>query len=92
MSLEIFGQVKYNIMASPVDAYQVNKFAVLDGEVAVPCNPQSAIAGSNSYLRFALCKVWLMQVALTNGSCATETHEPRQVRKEAAVSGIFRVL
>jgi len=25
--------------------------AVLDGEVAVPCNPQSAIAGSNSCLR-----------------------------------------
>jgi len=24
--------------------------AVLDGEVAVPCNPQSAIAGSNSGL------------------------------------------
>lgn len=27
------------------------KFVVLDGEVAVPCNLQSAIAGSNSYLR-----------------------------------------
>ncbi|RAP27284.1 hypothetical protein C2W64_01116 [Brevibacillus laterosporus] len=27
------------------------KFAVLDGEVAVPCNLQSAIAGLNSYQR-----------------------------------------
>jgi hypothetical protein len=27
--------------------------AVLDGEVAVPCNPQSAIAGLNSLLRAA---------------------------------------
>lgn len=67
------------------------KFAVLDGEVAVPCNPQSAIAGLNSCSRSLLCKVWLMQVVLKNGSYATETHEPRQVRKEAAVSGIFRV-
>ena len=32
-----------------------------------------------------------MHVVLTNGSCATEAHEPRQVRKEAAVSGLFRV-
>jgi hypothetical protein len=67
------------------------KFAVLDGEVAVPCNLQPAIAGLNSYVRSELCEVWLMQVVLTNGSYATETHEPRQVRKEAAVSGIFRV-
>jgi len=28
---------------------------------------------------------------LTVGSHATETHEPRQVRKEAAISEIFRV-
>ena len=64
---------------------------MLDGEVAVPCNLQSAIAGLNSYVRFELCEVWLMQVVLKNGSYATETHESRQVRKEAAVSGIFRV-
>jgi len=30
-------------------------------------------------------------VAVTIGSYATETHEPRQVRKEAAVSESFRV-
>jgi len=29
--------------------------AVLDGEVAVPCNPQSAIAGLNSLLEGRLC-------------------------------------
>jgi hypothetical protein len=28
-----------------------HSWAVLDGEVAVPCNPQSAIAGLNSLLR-----------------------------------------
>ncbi len=31
------------------------------------------------------------QVVLKVGSCATETREPRQVREEAAVSGLFRV-
>jgi hypothetical protein len=29
----------------------VKVLAVLDGEVAVPCNPQSAIAGLNPHLR-----------------------------------------
>ncbi len=32
-----------------------------------------------------------MQVVLTIGSCATDAHEPGQVRKEAAISGIIRV-
>jgi len=27
-------------------------FSVLDGELAVPCNPEPAIPGSNSHLRF----------------------------------------
>ena len=31
------------------------------------------------------------QVVLKVGSCATETREPRQVREEAAVNGLFRV-
>src|ERR1700682_3710491 len=31
------------------------RLAVLDGEVAVPCNPQSAIAGLNSLLEGRLC-------------------------------------
>lgn len=33
-----------------------------------------------------------MYAVLTKGSYATEAHEPRQVRKEAAVSGYLRVL
>jgi hypothetical protein len=32
----------------------VSMWAVLDGEVAVPCNPQAAIAGFNSLLRYRL--------------------------------------
>lgn len=32
-----------------------------------------------------------MAVVLKIGSCATQTHEPGQVRKEAAISGILRV-
>ncbi len=32
-----------------------------------------------------------MQVAMIVGSCATESCEPRQVRKEATVSSNFRV-
>src|SRR5690606_33377405 len=33
------------------------------------------------------CGAWARQVALTVGSCATGSHQPRQVRKEAAVRG-----
>jgi len=69
----------------------VNKFAVLDGEVAVPYNLQSAIAGSNSYPRLVLVGSWPKQVMRMVGSYATEIHEPCQVRKEAAVSEHFRV-
>ena len=32
-----------------------------------------------------------MQVVLTIGSCATDSHELGQVRKEAAISGAIRV-
>ncbi len=31
--------------------------AVLDGEIAVPCNPQSAIAGFNSRTIFGIPKL-----------------------------------
>ena len=65
--------------------------AVLGGKVAVSCNLQSALAGLNSFLRLFVCKVCLMHVVLTSGSCAMETHEPCQVRKEAALSGTFYV-
>jgi hypothetical protein len=35
--------------------FKKNSFAVLDGEVAVPCNSQSAIVGLNSYWRVCPC-------------------------------------
>ena len=45
--------------------------AVLDGELAVPCNLQSAIAGLNSSQRLLSCLVCPMQVVLMAGSHAT---------------------
>ena len=65
--------------------------AVLGGKIAVSCNLQSALAGLNSFLRLFVCKVCLVHVVLTSGSCAMESHEPCQVRKEAALSGTFHV-
>jgi len=65
--------------------------AVLGGEVAVPYNLQTAIARLNSHLRCNDFMVCPKGVVLTFRSCATGTHEPCQVRKEAAVSGHSRV-
>lgn len=48
---------------------------------------QSAIARPNPLPRYGDCMVSLSELVLTLGSCATGTHEPCQVRKEAAVSG-----
>src|SRR5699024_7353314 len=48
---------------------------------------QSAIARTNSHLRLDVFKACLKGVVLTPRSCATGTHEPCQIRKEAAVSG-----
>ncbi len=49
--------------------FSVNKnrfaiFPVLDGELAVPCNPESAIPGSNPHLRFfcLLVRGWVCDV------------------------------
>src|SRR5690606_40839846 len=53
--------------------------------------PQSAIAGLNSLPRSHRFGVRSLQVALRAGSCATGPREPRQVRKEAAVSESSRV-
>ena len=65
--------------------------AVLDGELAVPCDPQTATAGLNSRLRSrAFWSIW-RQVVLKSGSRAAEACEPRQDRKIATVSGNFRV-
>ena len=37
--------------SNPTPSAKYLRLAVLDGEVAVPCNPQSAIAGLNSLSR-----------------------------------------
>ena len=50
-------------------------------------NLQSATAGLNTYNEACICEAWPRQVVLTVGSDATGICEPRQVRKEAAVSG-----
>ena len=63
-----------------------NILAVLDGKAAVSCNPQSAIAGSNSRLRPVICGDSPIREALRIGSYAIATCEPRQIRKKAAVS------
>ncbi len=65
--------------------------SVLDGELAVPCNLQSATAGLNSLPRLLTCGVWPVKVVLITGSHATKIHKLRQIRKEAAVSEHFRV-
>src|SRR5262245_1549342 len=60
---------------------------VLGGEVAVPCHPQSALAGLNARLRVAAFGVSTSRAALTARSRAMRVREPGQIRKEAALSG-----
>jgi len=64
--------------------------AVLGGEIAVPCT-RNPLRGAE--LPFEGLLVWGCPGApvLRAGSGAAETHEPRQVRKEAAVRGTFWV-
>ena len=45
---------------------------VLDGEIAVPCNPQPAIAGLNSRTRFLHCTAEVIQRVLKVRTCATK--------------------
>ena len=60
---------------------------VLGGALAVSCNPQSAIAGLNSFPRL-ICSVPLgWYGVLTVGSYAIDNCEPGQVLTEAAISG-----
>ena len=40
--------MNYELLTNPASG----GIPVLDGELAVPCNPESAIPGSNSHLRF----------------------------------------
>ena len=64
--------------------------AVLDGELAVPCTRNPLYAGSNSSPRAGPGTAGPGGIPIA-GSCAAEACEPRQVRKEAAVSGALRV-
>ena len=52
-------------------------------------NPQSATAGLNSCSRSRHRRGYSRQVAMIIWPCAARRYEPRQVRKEAAVSGGF---
>jgi hypothetical protein len=64
---------------------------VLGGELAVPCHPQSALAGPNARPRVAAFGVSTSRAVLTARSRAMWAREPGQVRKEAALSGIPHV-
>lgn len=68
-----------------------NILAVLDGEIAVPCNLQPATAGFNSRFEVRTCGVWRLYGVLMAGSCATHTCESCQILTEAALSGELRV-
>src|SRR3989304_7447594 len=59
--------------------------AVLGGELAVPCNPQSATAGLNSRLEAPSRGARPARAAKRAGSCATGTDQPRQAREGATV-------
>ena len=60
--------------------------AVLDGELAVPCDLQTAYAGSIAFWRFFGLLVLFKQVVLKAGSHAMRLCEPGQMRKQAAIS------
>jgi hypothetical protein len=70
---------------------RIESLVALSGEVAVPCSPRSAPAGPNSSLEAVSVRRWPTGPVLKVGSCAAGTRETRQVRKEAAVSGLSRV-
>ena len=55
-------------------------------------NLQPAIAGLNPFLEVKLVQAILYKTAMKTGPYTAETYEPRQVRKEAAVSSHLRVM
>ena len=58
---------------------------MLDGELAVPCSPKSAHAGSK--ILPEKLELWLILfVREVVGPRVTDDYEPRQVREEAAVN------
>ena len=83
----MFGGSIESEAACPEDRFP----AVLDGEVAVPCNPQSATAGSMPARGLIFLELWWSYGAMKVGSRATFPCEPRQDREVAAVSKLERV-
>ena len=67
------------------------RVAVLDGGVAVRCNPKPALAGLKSRSRSCVHRPTAGSAALKAWSCAATTFEPCQIRKEAAVRSARRV-
>ena len=59
-----------------------NLLVALDGEVAVPCNSQSAIARSKARNEALFCGACLVQVVRTAGSCAREPVNPVRPGRE----------
>ena len=70
--------------------FNIDSEAALDGELAVPCNPQSATAGWNSYRRPDFRGPYRGRAMLKAWPHAARACEPRQVRKEATVSRYLR--
>jgi len=58
---------------------------VLDGELAVPCNPRSALAGLKVLQENGAMEFNRLPVS-RDGPHVTSACEPRQIREEAAVS------
>ena len=82
---------RVRIPASPPLFLEEYCLVALSGEVAVPCHPRSAPAGPNSSFEAVSARRWPTGPVLKAGSRAAGTCEPRQVRKEAAVSRLSRV-
>lgn len=83
----IFYRIDIDLRLPFIGVYCIIYFAVLHGELAVPCRPQSAIAGWMLAVEaFGRCPEHPL-AALIVGSWATGGREPCQIRKEAALSG-----
>src|SRR5712692_5303339 len=78
-------------LVSPGGPVSRIRVAVLDGGVAVRCNPKPALAGLKSRSRSRVHRSTAGSAALKAWSCAATTYEPCQVRKEAAVRSARRV-
>ena len=63
----------------------------LDGELAMPCNLQFAIAGSNSQAEGYYLTTSLYKLVMTTRSYATGNYEPCQDGNVAALSRSFCV-